>query len=123
MSQKTICVIEDNAPIRKLYCTLLKKSGLNTVEFSDAASTLEWLKNNTPDAIIMDILLPDINGTELIGIIREMPACKGVPVVAATGFATSNDRDKFLELGFDSYISKPVNTKTFVNDIISVIEK
>jgi CheY-like chemotaxis protein len=121
--EKLICVIEDNTPIRKLYCTLLKKSGLITVDFGNAATALEWLSTNKPDCIIVDIQLPDKSGTEILKIIRESKDGDKIPVIAATGFAQSSDQEKFLSLGFDSYLAKPINTSTFSDDIKIIIDK
>lgn len=118
-----ICVIEDNIPIRKLFTTLLKKAEYEVVDFGNSTDSLAWLKGNNASAIIMDILLPDLNGTELIKIIREMPLHNNVPIIAATGFASTQDQDKLIELGFDYYICKPINTATFTQEIKSVIEK
>lgn len=115
-----ICVIEDNTPIRRLFCTILKKAGYETMDFADGLSAIEWLKSNNTSGIIMDILLPDLNGTELISMVRDMPSGENVPIIAVTGFAQANDRERFMELGFDSYIAKPVNTTNFVKDVQNV---
>ncbi len=119
---KPVCVIEDNIPIRKLFCTLLKKDGFDTVDFHNGNSAGKWLEDNEVSGIIMDILLPDLNGTELITIIRNIPHCKDIPIIAVTGFAQPNDREKFMELGFDSYIAKPVSTSSFVDDVKVVFD-
>ena len=121
-SAQTICVIEDNTPIRRLFCTILKKAGYETVDFSDGYSAIEWIKENKVSGIIMDILLPDLNGTELISMVRDMPNGEGVPVIAVTGFAQPNDKERFMELGFDSYIAKPVNTATFVGEVKAIFD-
>lgn len=115
-----VCVIEDNTPIRRLFCTILKKAGYETIDFADGLSAIEWLKTNSTSGIIMDILLPDLNGTELISMVRDMPNGEGVPIIAVTGFAQANDRERFMELGFDSYIAKPVNTTNFVTEVQNV---
>ncbi len=120
--EQPICVIEDNTPIRKLFCTLLGKAGFHTIEFSDGNSFYEWLKNNKTSGVLMDILLPDTSGTELIKSIRNMPNGEKIPIIAVTGFAQAQDRENFLDLGFDSYISKPVNTATFVEEVRSALE-
>ena len=117
---KPICVIEDNKPIRKLYCTLIKKAGFITEEFADGTSALEWLKTNVPLTVIVDILLPDMNGTEILLLIKQNPISINVPVIASTGFASPGDKEKYLALGFDAFIPKPVNTATFVDEIKQV---
>lgn len=120
MSAKAICVIEDNIPIRKLYSTILKKGGFVVNEFGDGMSAINWLKNNKTDAIIMDILLPDINGVELLKKVKEIDIHKNVKVCAITGFAQDNDKEKFLNEGFDFCLAKPINTGTFLDDVKSM---
>ncbi len=109
-------------PIRKLLCTLLKRGGYETVDFDNGAESLEWLGSNKAKAVLMDILLPDINGTELIQSVRALEQHKETVIVAVTGFAASHDREKFSELGFNGYLSKPINTTTFIEDIEAIIK-
>lgn len=122
MSNNLVMVIEDSPPVRKLFCTLLKKAGYETAEFTDAHSSIEWLKSNTPLVIVMDILLPDMNGTDLIDVVKEIPGKKDIPIVAVTGFASHGDRERYLDKGFDYYMSKPINTTSFVEEIRTVIK-
>ena len=114
---KNIVVVEDNAAIRKLFCTLLKKQDYEVTDFNNGESVLQELPNLKPDLIVLDILLPDINGTELIEKIRAIQYCADVPVIAVTGFATEQDEKKFKELGFNGYLSKPINTDVFIGEI------
>ncbi len=117
-----ICIIEDNNPIRRLFCTLLKKNGFETIDFSNGTDAIEWLKSNQPVAMIIDILLPDMNGSDILNFARALPWGGNVPMVAATGFAQPNDKERFIEMGFDSYIPKPINISEFVDDIKVIIE-
>jgi len=118
--ENAICVIEDNIPIRKLYVTLLKKAGLNVIDFGDGTSALNWLKINKVKGIIMDILLPDINGNDLIKQVKALDNHKDSIICAITGFAQEQDKDKFLKDGFNFCLSKPINTATFVSEIKSM---
>ncbi len=115
--EKKVCVIEDNTPNRKLFVMLLKKSGYEVFDFEGAQSALEWLKANTIEFVLMDILLPDMNGMELIQYIRQIPNLKKIKIVAITAFTSTLDQHKFAQVGFDGFVSKPVNTATFVKEI------
>jgi DNA-binding response OmpR family regulator len=117
-----ICVIEDNTPIRKLLTTILEKSGFETVAFADGNSAFAWLTDNTPAAVLSDYVLPDADGKAIVDFIRQKPDGKTIPVVAVTGLAQVNDRERILDLGFDSYIAKPLQTSTFVDSVRTVIE-
>lgn len=66
---------------------------------------------------MLDILLPDKNGTELIEDLRAIKNLKEVPIIAVTGFAQTSDQQKFMKFGFDGFIEKPINTTSFVNEI------
>ena len=114
---KKICVIEDNMAIRKLFCTILKKDGYELYDFANGESALKELHAIKPDLIVMDILLPDVNGTELIARVKAIDGLSEIPVIAVTGFATEQDSKKFGDLGFSSYMSKPVNTAIFAEEV------
>ncbi len=117
-----ICLIEDNKAIRKMFGILLNKTGYQIQEFEDGKTAVEWINNNTAKCIIVDILLPDMNGTEIMSVIRKLPGGDKIPIIAVTGFAHPSDREKYLAMGFDDYISKPVDTTTFANLVKQIIE-
>lgn len=119
---KKVCVIEDNTPNRKLFAMLLKKAGYEVFDFENAKISLDWLKDNPVDIVLMDILLPDMNGSELLSHIKDMPNQQNIKIIAITGFTSISDRNKFISQGFDGYLSKPISTATFVNDIESFLE-
>lgn len=114
---KTISIIEDNAANRKLFSMLLKKSGYNVVDFGNAADALEWLNSNDADLIILDILLPDMNGSDVLMSIKQIPHLQNAVIIAITGFSSSRDREKFLAMGFNGFLAKPIDTATFVSDL------
>ncbi len=116
-----VCIIEDNKPISKLFATVLAKSGFQTIEFENGKKALEWIRNNTPACVLTDILLPDINGVELLELIRVLPNKESIPIVAITGLAQAGDKQKFLDSGFDGYIAKPIDISSFANDIETII--
>lgn len=118
----TICIVEDNPSIAKLFATILKKSGYSAIEFYQATGAMNWLVENSPVCVLADILLPDLNGTELLTKIREFPNGSKIPVIAITGLAQPTDEKKLMELGFDGYLSKPINISTFVEYIENVIK-
>jgi len=120
---KKVCIIEDNKPIQKLLATILEKSGLNTIAFGDGETALNWLKENEPLAVLVDYVLPDLDGSAIIEFIRELPYGNSVPVIAVTGLAQENDKEKIMGLGFDSYISKPIQTANFANQVKEIINQ
>jgi two-component system cell cycle response regulator DivK len=112
-----VCVVEDNLPIRKLFSTLLKKSGFVVNDFENPNEAINWLRNNSASIILLDILLPGINGYDAIKIIREIPGYENIPVIAITGLAAETDKNKLLNSGFNHYMTKPVNISTFAEEV------
>lgn len=116
-SSKTFCVIEDNEPIRKLFTLLLRKAGHTVHDFALGETAMEWLAENETPIVLCDIMLPDTSGEDVLEFIRNLPSGNSVKVIALTAFARQGDREKFLEMGFDGYIAKPINPQSFVEDI------
>lgn len=117
-----VCVIEDNKPVNKLLSTVLTKAGFNCVAFYNGFESFEWLKSNQASLILIDILLPDIHGTQLLEKIREIPNYKSTPIIAVTGLSGNLTKENLLSAGFDYFISKPINIKTFPSEIENIIK-
>ncbi len=119
----TICIIEDNLPIRNLLSLLFKREGFQTVEFENGLGALAWLGTNVPSGVMCDIMLADINGEEILERIRLLPHGASLPVIVITGFANASSREKYLAQGFNGYISKPINIATFVAEVKGILKK
>ncbi|MEI6091567.1 MAG: response regulator [bacterium] len=115
---KLICLIEDNATVNKLFTLILKKEGYEVVPFLDGNSFIEWANSNLAALIVMDIILPDINGVDLLKRVRKLENYALVPVIAATGMASEANRQNLIHSGFDNVISKPLDK----NDFLQLIE-
>ncbi len=120
MSEK-ILIVDDNEQNRKLFRFILQNSGYEIIESENAEDGLKLAKENHPGLILMDIQMPVIDGTEALRILRSGQETKDIPVIALTSYAMRGDREKFLEQGFNGYISKPINVKEFMNTIKSVL--
>lgn len=104
---KTIAVVEDNKDNRLLIRALLAEH-YSVVEYDSAFGSLEGFKQSVPDLIILDILLPGMDGVELLSHIRSDDRLSHLPVIALTAHAMSGDRDYYLASGFDDYVAKPI---------------
>ena len=105
---KRILVVEDEASIRELVALNLKMTGWEVLEAPSAERALELIQKNPPcDVALLDIMLPDEDGLEIIKKLRSMPDTKKVPVIMVTAKTTELDKVKGLDLGADDYITKP----------------
>jgi CheY-like chemotaxis protein len=102
-----VAVIEDNPDNRLLVQALLEDT-YEIVEFETGVDAVKGLLDENPDLILLDISLPEMDGTEVLQWIREQEALADTPVVALTAHAMAGDRERFLEAGFDDYLTKPI---------------
>ena len=104
---KKIAVVEDNADNRLLVQAILE-GRFDVVEYVDGAEALEGMGRKVPDLVLLDISLPEMDGTEVLARMREDDQLRAVPVIALTAHAMAGDREKYLEAGFDAYVTKPI---------------
>ncbi|WP_138204587.1 response regulator transcription factor [Haloimpatiens lingqiaonensis] len=100
---KTILIVEDEEPIRELVKLNLSMVGFDTLEAEDGEKALEIIKTKALDLVVLDIMIPKINGYELLPHIIE----RDIPVILLTAMDSLKDKVKGLNLGADDYITKP----------------
>ena len=106
MSPK-IAVVEDNPDNRMLVQALLEDR-YDLSEYETGVEAVEGLPGDIPDVILLDISLPEMDGTEVLAWLRDRDDLKDVPVIALTAHAMAGDREKYLSLGFNDYVTKPI---------------
>jgi CheY-like chemotaxis protein len=117
MKEKTVLVIEDNDLNMKLIRTLLKLKNYQTLEAVDAETGIQLAREYHPDLILMDIQLPGMDGLTATRVIKNDSAMKDIPVVALTGYAMPEDDEKAGDAGCAGYISKPIDTRSFLETV------
>jgi CheY-like chemotaxis protein len=105
---KCILVVEDHAEIRAMMKILIRGHGYRVVEARDGYEAIEQATECEPDLILMDLMMPIMDGLTATRIIRENAALKDVPILAVTAYGKIY-RDQALEVGFDAVISKPLD--------------
>lgn len=112
--QATILIVEDNALNMKLARDVLEARGYRVVEAVSGEDGVRAAAEEHPTLVLMDIQLPGIDGIEAFRRIRAEPATAGIPVVAFTASVTSSERSRVTGAGFDAFVSKPIDLKTFL---------
>ena len=105
----------------KLFHALLDAYGYNVLQATNGMDGWQMAREHRPNVIIMDIRLPDISGLEVIKRLKEDETLKLIPVIAVTAFAMKDDKEKFLDGGCDSYISKPISITKFLQTLERVV--
>ena len=114
---KKIAVVEDN-PDNRLLVRVILDSLYEVTEYETGLSALEGLQTNPPDLVLLDVSLPEIDGTEVLRRIRADPNLRNLPVIALTAHAMATDREKFLAAGFDDYVTMPIVDEDLLLDAI-----
>jgi two-component system cell cycle response regulator DivK len=109
MAGEQVLVVEDNDRNMKLFRDVLQAKGYRTLEATTAARAIELAVEHAPDLVLMDIQLPDLDGSEALSRLRADERTASIPVLALTAQAMHGDRERFLAAGFDGYMPKPVN--------------
>src|ERR1051326_3900239 len=104
---REVAVVDDNSDNRLIIRTILEDQ-YEIVEFSSGIEAIEGFKKNKPDVVILDISLPEMDGTEILRRIRDDPGLQDLPVIALTAHAMVGDREKYLAAGFNDYVAKPI---------------
>ena len=113
MAGELILIVEDNEKNMKLVRDILQFKGYRTLEAETAHDAIALATEHLPDLILMDIQLPDMSGDKALAQLRGEPATAALHVVALTAFAMRDDRERFLALGFDGYMTKPIEVRQF----------
>jgi two-component system cell cycle response regulator DivK len=117
MAAERILIAEDNEKNMKLFRDVLQLSGYETLEATTGEQAVELATTRRPDLVLMDIQLAGMNGVETLRRLRDDERTTAIPVIAVTAQAMAGDRERFLEAGFDGYVSKPVNVVAFIGAV------
>ena len=116
----TILLIDDDAQVRTLLSRLLKQDGYQTVEATDAPTAMAVVVDDRPDLVLLDVIMPNIDGIDLLQQIR---AASDVAVIMLTGLGNEADRVLGLRMGADDYVVKPFSPGELTARIESVLRR
>jgi len=122
MANELILIVEDNEKNLKLARDVLRFHGFRTVEATDGESAIAMSLEHLPALVLMDIQLPGIDGIAAMKRIRADERTKHIPTVALTASVMSGDRERFDEAGFDGFIAKPIEVKSFPDQVRGYLE-
>ncbi|HVN52826.1 MAG TPA: response regulator [Anaerolineaceae bacterium] len=117
-TQLAILHVEDNQDNRILIRRLLQSDGYEVLEADSATQAMDMIQVHSPDLILMDINMPDIDGYTLTTRLKGLPETSRIPIIALTANVMKGDRERTLQAGCDGYIEKPIDVDNFL-DVIS----
>jgi CheY-like chemotaxis protein len=121
VSRHTILIVEDNLLNLELVTDLLTAEGYSTQEAHSGEEGLRLARLEPPSLILMDLRMPGMDGYAALRALRADPRTAHVPTVALTAQAMNGDEQAVLAAGFDGYISKPIDTRTFFTTVARLL--
>lgn len=118
-----IYCIEDDSSIRELVIYSLKNSDIEAIGFASGSEGLKALRNRKPDLLLLDVMIPDLDGISIIKEIRADSKLKKLPVIMLTAKSTEYDKVMGLDLGADDYITKPFGMMELISRIKALIRR
>lgn len=120
---KLIAVIDDEQDILELVSTHLDRTGFKSKEFSDAKTFLEFIEKQIPELVILDIMLPDMDGYEICKYLKSHDNFSSIPVIMLTAKGEEVDKIVGLELGADDYVTKPFSPRELIARVKAVLRR
>jgi CheY-like chemotaxis protein len=120
-SAHTLLLVEDNEDNRIIYSTVLRHLGYTVLEAQDGVQAVELARSVQPDLILMDISIPRLDGWEATRVLRGDDRTRDIPIIALTAHALADDRDRAAQVGFTSYLAKPIEPRVVVAEIRRLI--
>ncbi len=118
-----IYIVEDDQNIREIESFALKNSGYQVMDFANAKEFYHAVKEKKPDLVLLDIMLPDEDGMEILQKLRKNPETKRLPVIMVTAKTTEIDRVKGLDSGADDYINKPFGVMELISRVKALLRR
>ena len=117
---KHVLIVEDEKKLADILIAYLNKEQFRVTHYESGSGVSDWVKNNQPNIILLDLMLPDVNGKDLCKEIREFST---VPIIMVTAMIDEIDRLIGLELGADDYVCKPFSPKEVVARVKAVLRR
>ena len=117
MAGERVLVVEDNEKNMKLFRDVLQATGYRTLEATSGEDAVDLALAHGPSLVLMDVQLPGMDGVEALAHLRGDERTASIPVLALTAQAMAGDRERFLEAGFDGYLSKPVDVAELIEAV------
>jgi DNA-binding response OmpR family regulator len=122
---RRIAVLEDDDDIRELIDLYLKRDSMEPILFASPVTFLAWLdaQRQPPDLLILDLMMPELSGADVIKAVRKHPSCDTMPIVVCSARAAESDVILTLGLGADTYVRKPFNPHELVAQVSAMLRR
>lgn len=123
MSNKKILVVDDEVALTKVVEIRLKAAGYDVILAHDGQEGLEKAKTENPDLMILDLMLPKMDGFKVCGLLKSDARYKKIPIIIYTARVQDSDQQLGKEVGADAYITKPFDSQVLLGKVKDLLEK
>ena len=123
MARESILIVEDDENIQQLVGYNLAKAGFHVLYAENGEQALATVKREQPDLLVLDLMLPGLNGLEVCRILRKDPQTRSLPIIMLTAKSEDNDVSAGLDMGADDYITKPFSPRILVSRIKATLRR
>ena len=118
-----IFIVEDDSNIREIEMFALKNSGYMVEGFENAKDFFKRISEKKPDLVLLDIMLPDVDGMEILARLKNVPETKPIPIIMVTAKTTEIDKVKGLDTGADDYVTKPFGVMELISRVKALLRR
>ncbi|MCA9921384.1 MAG: response regulator [Anaerolineales bacterium] len=118
----SIMIVDDDIEIRQLLCTMLRMIGYEICEASDGLDALAKIENCIPDAMVLDVMMPNMDGITLCKALRKATETAVLPIIMLSGKAQQEDIEAGLKAGANRYLAKPMSMNDLVQNLQDVMQ-
>ncbi len=122
MKQSSILIVDDEPVNVILLQEILNKAGYLVLTASSGTESLQVMEQIRPDLVFMDIMMPDMNGIEVLGRIKDDPATQNIPVIMITASRNDIYREESIKKGASAYIVKPISNKIILDTVENILK-
>ncbi len=122
-SQKTVMIIEDEPDAAEMFAEMMRVSGFHVIKMFSSAPAIPMISQEKPDIIILDIMMPDISGLEVLRYVRREPDLQSIPVIVVSAKSMPGDIKIGIEAGASIYLTKPVGFLDLKQAVEQVLHK
>ncbi len=119
----TVLIVDDSSTLREMLSALLTKSGIHVIQACDGLEAKEKIQAKHPDLVVLDIIMPRMNGYDLCRWLKNDPGARNIPVVMCSSKQQEFDRYWGMKQGADAYISKPFHPEDMLETVKVLLGK
>jgi DNA-binding response OmpR family regulator len=116
-----VLVVDDEEDIRNLVAFNLRAAGMEALLAADGAAAIKIFRTEQPDLVILDLMMPEMDGISVCELIRNLPEASDTPIIIVTAWATERARDVGLQAGANDYVTKPFSPRHLVKRVQSLL--